>query len=252
MKPHPISRARRLPVPGAVLLLLLAGALLAAPPAAASATWPQPVAWEDLARTKQVPCGHYEPHYAWCEVTHVTWSTAGYGHMEYGTTPCWFPDRGGALPCNYAIWVVAYQWYDEYPRAMVRDTWCTAYDWVQDGVYAERVPLPDGDLIDVTVEHQAVDPATVEFVLASAPEVTWWKGVTIPDGEGSSWEISTEASWWGAQGGPAGAVGAPGAAWAGAHLQQGQGVRDPPAMYTLSDLGRLQPGDRVTFRWVRD
>lgn len=107
-----------------------------------------------------------------------------------------------------------------------------------------------------------MDPAIVEFVLESgwhearswyfnSPEwVTWWKGLNVPDGEGSSWDLSIEGNsktrdsvtLWAHQ------------------VHNGQWLTFSKAkfsgnhctVYALGNLDRLQPGDRVTFRWLKD
>jgi hypothetical protein len=109
--------------------------------------------------------------------------------------------------------------------------------------------LFDGDVINVTIQENAVDPATVEFVLEAADNVRWWKGINVPDGEGSSWEIWTQDDT------KSGRV----SLWAH-QVHHGQKLEFRKAkalgvhtgMYRLGDLGRLNPGARVTFRWVQD
>jgi hypothetical protein len=50
----------------------------------------------------------------------------------------------------------------------------------------------DCDLININIEPNAVDSSTVEFVIESGDDVTWWKGLLVPDCLGSSWEIWTK------------------------------------------------------------
>lgn len=109
--------------------------------------------------------------------------------------------------------------------------------------------LPDGDIIHSSIEHNAVDPAIVEFVLESRINHIWWKGLNVPDGEGSSWDLSIEDSktqdsvtLWAPQ------------------VHNGQWLTFSKSIffgkhcpvYVLGNLDRLQPGDRVTFHWLQD
>jgi len=110
-------------------------------------------------------------------------------------------------------------------------------------------PTADGDMIDVLIEPDTVPPNTVEFVLESASFITWWKGLAVPDGLGSSWEIWTQdnrksdrISLWADQ------------------VRNGQSLEFRKAkalgihtgMYLLGGLERLAGGSRVTFRWLQD
>lgn len=121
--------------------------------------------------------------------------------------------------------------------------------------------LPDGDIIQSTIEHNAVDPAVVEFVLELGWHeqihayfnnwewVTWWKGLNVPDGEGNSWDIWVEDN----------KIRDSVALWAH-QVHNGQWLTFSKAkffgkhcpVYILGNLDRLQPGDRVTFRWLKD
>ena len=109
--------------------------------------------------------------------------------------------------------------------------------------------LSDYDLLNVTVEEDAVPADVVDFRLETAPHITWWKAIRVPDGRGSSWEIWTQddrhsdsvALW----------------AW---QVANGQRLEFKKAklfgvhtgMYELGGLERLMGGSRVTFRWVQD
>lgn len=112
-----------------------------------------------------------------------------------------------------------------------------------------RTPLPDGDLIDVTIDENAVDPSVVEFVIETPANIAWYKGITVPDGTGAKWVIWTRdrrhrdtITLWAHQ------------------VINGQSLRFAKAgflgfwkdVYDLGGLDRLPPGSRVTFRWVRD
>jgi hypothetical protein len=112
-----------------------------------------------------------------------------------------------------------------------------------------RKLLPDGDLIDVTIQKNAVDSSIVEFVLDRGPGIDWYKQLTIYDGTGASFRIGSKdkqppvrESLWSGQ------------------VKNGQPIRFTKAgflgywkdSYLLFGLERLAPGTRVTFRWVRD
>ncbi|MFD4420856.1 tyrosinase family protein [Agromyces sp. NPDC058484] len=109
--------------------------------------------------------------------------------------------------------------------------------------------LPDGDLIEVTIAEGATSYETVDFVLESGPNVGSWKGLRVPDGEGSSWLISTDGA------DRRASVGL----WAH-QVRNGQrlifykakGLGAKSTVYRLADLERLAPGTRVTFRWLAD
>lgn len=109
--------------------------------------------------------------------------------------------------------------------------------------------LPDGDRIQAIITRDAVEPASVEFVLETAPAITWWKGLRVPDGEGNSWLIETQDN----------THRAAMTLWAD-QVHNGQELVFHKAkflgshrvVYRLGDLGRLAPGSRVTFRWLSD
>jgi hypothetical protein len=109
--------------------------------------------------------------------------------------------------------------------------------------------LPDNDVIQASITLNAVDSKSVEFVLEAGPQVTWWKGLRVPDGEGSSWMIETEGakrrdsvSLWANQVHNGQELIFHKAKFLGAHR----------IAYRLGDLGRIVPGSRVTFRWYAD
>jgi len=111
-------------------------------------------------------------------------------------------------------------------------------------------PLPNGDIIQATITPGAAPADEVRFDLETGPDVQWWKGLRVPDGEGSSWLIQTDGtqrhdsvSLWAHQ------------------VHQGQELIFYKAVglgavkrivYRLGDLGRLAPGSRVTFKWWDD
>ena len=127
-------------------------------------------------------------------------------------------------------------------------TTCRACNWV-DECWTERVPLPDGDFINLDIREGAADPAVVDFVLALSGAVTWKKILNMPDGQGSSWNIVAEGRNASASNG----------LWAN-QVHNGQVLTFSKAktfgwmtpVYTLGGLERLRPGTRVTFRWVKD
>jgi hypothetical protein len=109
----------------------------------------------------------------------------------------------------------------------------------------------DADLIEYTIESDAVSRDKVEFVLTLAPGVTWRKGLWVPDGEGATSVIVAE--------------GADAAARTGRNsllarqVQNGQVLTfwkatkgNDMEVRKLGELDGLSPGSRVTFRWVKD
>ena len=109
--------------------------------------------------------------------------------------------------------------------------------------------LPDGDLINVSIEPNAASVDAVEFVLETPTRVNWWKGILVPDGEGSNWEIWTEnnrqqdrVALYAHQVRNSQQLEFRKAKFVGVHT----------GMYLLGGLERLDPGTRVTFRWVQD
>lgn len=115
-------------------------------------------------------------------------------------------------------------------------------------------PLTGGDVIQATVQFEAVSTDNVEFVLESGPGIDLWKGLRVPDGSGASWLIETEGnkkldrvSLW------AGQVHNGQQLifhhWDSGVLGMGSGKR---IVYRLGDLGWLPPGCRVTFTWLAD
>ncbi len=109
--------------------------------------------------------------------------------------------------------------------------------------------LPDYDLINVTIEVNAVAANVVEFRLETTPHIDWWKAIRVPDGLGSSWELWTKDDK------HSDSV----ALWAH-QVRNGQVLEFKKAklfgvhtgVYDLGGLERLEGGTRVTFRWVQD
>jgi hypothetical protein len=108
-----------------------------------------------------------------------------------------------------------------------------SFDWL----------LSDGDLINVTIEHQVVGGDAVEFALEAGPLITWWKAILLP---GNRWIWTQDARNRDIAIVPKselhGDMQFGKAKFAGLH----QGV------YLLDSLEQLQGGDRVTFTWLRD
>ncbi|MCW7541177.1 hypothetical protein OOT46_25530 [Aquabacterium sp. A7-Y] len=105
---------------------------------------------------------------------------------------------------------------------------------------------PEGDIIEYTIEPNAVASNIVEFALAVGPGVLANKILTMPDGLGSAWDIVAT-----------GAVAGRNSLWAH-QVDNGQSLtfKKPKGagliadVYYVGDLGGLSPGSRVTFRWA--
>jgi len=108
-----------------------------------------------------------------------------------------------------------------------------SFDWL----------LSDGDLINVTIDHNVVGGDAVEFVLEAGPLINWWKAILLP---GNRWIWTQD---WKTQD----SVTVPRSELHG-DLQLGKakflGVHQ--GVYLLDSLEQLQAGDRVTFAWLRD
>jgi hypothetical protein len=201
--------------------------LLGSPQALAATT----ITWADLSKetvTQQSGCvsDYYLHSCGFCEAT-----------------PFHYRDAANASGCNF----------NDYRDDL--DDKCWTCDRASFPV-SKRVPLPDGDLIDVTIEHG------VEFRLESASNVTWWKQVAIVGG-GEYWSVwnengnawcnypyastagcNTNSQW-------VHIVTAPGTRFVFSKSKGIFGVHTE--MYNLYNLAeRLSGGDRVTFRWVKD
>jgi hypothetical protein len=109
--------------------------------------------------------------------------------------------------------------------------------------------LPDGDIINVTIEEGVVSKDIVEFCLEAASHVDWWKEIRVPDGLGASFPIYTQDS----------RTSDSVALWAD-QVKNGQKLHFSKAkflgwhtgVYDLGGLDRLNPGSRVTFQWAQD
>ncbi len=127
--------------------------------------------------------------------------------------------------------------------------------------HQERKPLPDGDLIDVRIEHGVVDGSAIDFRLLAGSGITWWKQIAASGGpdiwkvwtqDGGSWcnwpevatpNCSTNSEWAGVLTSGAGQIVFSKAKMFGAQTD----------VYVLRDLAsQLRGGDRVTFTWVKD
>jgi hypothetical protein len=109
--------------------------------------------------------------------------------------------------------------------------------------------LPDGDVIEATITYNAVDPATVEFVLESGPRVTWWKAIRVYDADGNSTMIETqEERKQDSTSLPANQV----SSVQPLVFHKAKFLGAKRICYRLGDLGILPPGSRATFRWIRD
>lgn len=143
------------------------------------------------------------------------------------------------------------------------DTWSETVCVAGHNVCSQvRKPLPDGDLINVSIQHGATDPAGIEFKLVTAPGM-WWKQImasggpdkwtvwTENDGPHCNWpqvstpNCDTNSEWAGVLLGEAGQITFSKAKWNWGIIHAD--------MYILRDLSsQLRGGDRVTFTWVRD
>jgi hypothetical protein len=109
--------------------------------------------------------------------------------------------------------------------------------------------LPDGDVIEATITYDAVDPATVEFVLESAPQVTWWKAIRVYDADGNSTLIETqEVRKRDSTSLPANQL----SSVQPLVFHKAKFLGAKRICYRLGDLGILPPGSSATFRWNRD
>ena len=114
----------------------------------------------------------------------------------------------------------------------------------------------DGDTIIYEIRREAVDPGSVQFVLALDPAITWEKWLNVPDGEArsTSWDIKVHDTGQAARG------------YINLHAHQTQngqqltfrkkkGAFQGFEMREVLKLGNLQglgPGSLVTFTWVKD
>ncbi|NVJ22266.1 MULTISPECIES: hypothetical protein [Myxococcus] len=128
--------------------------------------------------------------------------------------------------------------------------------------FTERVELPDGDLIDVTIDHSVAASDVVEFRLQSASGISRWKQVTLIS-SGQPWKVWNESgSSWCNWPSPSTSNCDTNSEWSSVMLASGtkfvfsksKGIFGTHTdVYELSNLSSmLTGGDRVTFRWVQD
>jgi hypothetical protein len=160
-----------------------------------------------------------------------------------------------------------YEWVEEI------SCWTDGYDqycdseWVQVCVATGyvcgtvRTHLPDGDLINVSIQHNATDPSGIEFKLVAGPGLTGWTELmgsgssdlwTVWTQDSQSWcnwphtvtsNCDTNSEWTG--------VLLNGAGWFKFSKAKFLGIHTN--VYILGDLpNQLRGGDRVTFTWVAD
>jgi hypothetical protein len=114
---------------------------------------------------------------------------------------------------------------------------------------AYRCGFPDNHAISVSIEQNAVSADAVEFVLQTAPWITWWKQIVIPNGLGGRFTLETKNDKHEDRNGLWAHELHNGQSlefWAGGFFGLGRHVAN------LGNLHRLPPGSRITFRWVQD
>jgi hypothetical protein len=165
------------------------------------------------------------------------------------------------VQCTQHEWVdQIYCWTDGEDQ-YCEDEWelvCTATNNVCGSV---RTLLPDGDLIDVSIQHNATDPSGIEFKLALGPGITWWKQLMGSGGSDQwtvwNWDDGLHCNW--PQ--PITPQCDTNSEWTSVLLsEQGRFVFSKAKflglhteMYELRNLAsQLRGGDRVTFTWIRD
>lgn len=128
--------------------------------------------------------------------------------------------------------------------------------------FTERVELPDGDLIDVTIDHGIAASNVIEFRLQSASGISRWKQVTLSSSS-QPWKVWNESgSSWCNWPSPSTSNCDTNSEWSSIVLASGskfvfsksKGLFGTHTdVYELSNLSSmLTGGDRVTFRWVQD
>lgn len=163
-----------------------------------------------------------------------------------GTTQSWqrirpwtAPDNQQQVKTSRHRSVVAPPLYDRYSFGDI----CFSWQAMQLGRY-----LPDGDLIDVRIDTDAVGPELIEVVLEAAPHITWWKAIRVPDGPDSRTLIQTQDNR------TTDRASVPASALHNRVLifHKAKFLGAHRIVYRLGDLERIPPGGRVTFRWLRD
>ena len=129
--------------------------------------------------------------------------------------------------------------------------------------FTHRVNLPDGDLIDFSIEPGAAAPNAVEFRLVAGPFVTWWKEIIIASTLTTDiWRVWTKdgmsfCNWPSPETSSCNRIGE----WSGIALSpyafiifsKAKEFGEHRPVYVLGDLAaRLRQGDRVTFTWIKD
>jgi len=109
--------------------------------------------------------------------------------------------------------------------------------------------LPRGDVIQLTVEVDAVPPSEVEFVLSFGPNPFWWKALLLPDGTTLEIADATRVA--------TARVDAD-QVRTGTELIFSKEVRlflfatGRRVVYRLGDLAWIPSGSRLTFSWDQD
>ncbi|MGW4056963.1 hypothetical protein ACWEGE_01720 [Amycolatopsis sp. NPDC004747] len=123
-------------------------------------------------------------------------------------------------------------------------------DWVARG--SGQFGTADAlDLLEYTVELNAVPQEVVEFRLTSSNRCHWGKTLVMPDGLGSSWDIHIDPS--------QGIYSDSNGLWA-QQVHNHQHLTLLKAGFlgvyyqvlVVGDLDAILPGSRVTFRWLTD
>ena len=107
------------------------------------------------------------------------------------------------------------------------------------------------DLLEWEIQSNAVGMDVVEFQLEASTPALWRKVLVMPDGQGSRWDIVIDPS--------QGTFSARNGLWAN-QVQNGQRLELWKAktlgfmsqVLSIGNLGALQPGTRVVFRWLQD
>jgi hypothetical protein len=123
-------------------------------------------------------------------------------------------------------------------------------------------PLPiGGDIITVAFEEGVVEPGTVEIVLRSSPEVSWWKGIHFRELDTTNalvneFKISNDpgdTDVWSAEAYNRLPLYTPQISRAVLEFSKAAMLGFRTGFYLLSDLShKLKDRGRVTFTWVKD
>lgn len=131
-----------------------------------------------------------------------------------------------------------------------------------------RVPLPDGDLINVTVTHGAFSDDTIGYELTVSNGLTFWKEIAIDNSINDHWRVWSYVPWLTPESNRRRFCNWPDAetpncsvitdwSWAldGATITftKGKFLGVATEVYVLGNLQeRLRPGDKITFEWIVD